>query len=70
MTIVEHHSAEELQGLFRQEQDARVAKRILDRLAGPAGTHGTADHGGDRLVATIRANLGAAVQRGRARGIA
>ena len=28
MTIVEHHSAEELQGLFRQEQDARVAKRI------------------------------------------
>ena len=28
MTIVEHHSAEELQGLFRQEKDARVAKRI------------------------------------------
>ncbi len=28
MMIVEHHSAEELQGLFRQEQDARVAKRI------------------------------------------
>ena len=28
MTIVEHHSAEELQGLFRQEKNARVAKRI------------------------------------------
>ena len=28
MTIVEHHSAEELQRLFRQEKDARVAKRI------------------------------------------
>ncbi len=28
MTIVEHHSAEELQGRFRQEKDARVAKRI------------------------------------------
>ena len=28
MTIVEHHSAEELQGLFRQEKDARMAKRI------------------------------------------
>ena len=28
MTIVEHHSAEDLQELFRQEQDARVAQRI------------------------------------------
>ena len=28
MTIVEHYSSEELQGLFRQEKDARVAKRI------------------------------------------
>ena len=28
MTIVEHHSAEELQELFRQEKDARIAKRI------------------------------------------
>lgn len=28
MTVVEHHSAEELQLLFRQERDARVAKRI------------------------------------------
>ena len=28
MTIVEHHSAEELQGLFRQEKVARIAKRI------------------------------------------
>ena len=28
MTIVEHHSAEELQRLFRQEKDARVAQRI------------------------------------------
>lgn len=28
MTVVEHHSAEELQALFRQEQEARRAKRI------------------------------------------
>ena len=28
MIVVEHHSAEELQLLFRQERDARVAKRI------------------------------------------
>ena len=28
MTVVEHHSAEELQELFRQEKDAGVAKRI------------------------------------------
>lgn len=28
MTVVEHHSADELQLLFRQERDARVAKRI------------------------------------------
>ena len=28
MTIVEHHSAEELQRLFRQEKNARVAQRI------------------------------------------
>ena len=28
MTIVEDHSAEELQGLFRQEKDARMAKRM------------------------------------------
>ena len=28
MTIVEHHSAEELQELFRQEKVARIAKRI------------------------------------------
>jgi transposase len=28
MTVVEHHSADELQVLFRQERDVRVAKRI------------------------------------------
>jgi transposase len=28
MTVVEHHSAEELQALFRQEREARRAKRI------------------------------------------
>ena len=28
MTIVEHHSAEELQELFRQEKDAQIAKRV------------------------------------------
>lgn len=28
MTVVEHHSAEELQALFRQERNARLAKRI------------------------------------------
>ena len=28
MTVVERHSAEELQGLFRQEKSARLAKRI------------------------------------------
>jgi transposase len=28
MTVVEHHSAEELQTLFRQEQEARRAKRL------------------------------------------
>jgi transposase len=28
MTVVEHHSAEELQALFRQEREARQAKRI------------------------------------------
>lgn len=28
MTVVEHHTAEELQALFRQERNARRAKRI------------------------------------------
>jgi transposase len=28
MTVVEHHSAEELQALFRQEREARRAKRL------------------------------------------
>ena len=28
MTVVEHHSAEELQALFRQEREVRRAKRI------------------------------------------
>lgn len=28
MTVVEHHSVDELQELFRQEKDARLAKRI------------------------------------------
>mgnify|MGYP003339200805 FL=1 len=28
MTVVEHHSVEELQTLFRQEQEARRAKRL------------------------------------------
>jgi transposase len=28
MTVVEHHSRGELQKLFRQEKDARIAKRI------------------------------------------
>lgn len=28
MTVVEHHSVDELQGLFRQEKNAPVAKRI------------------------------------------
>jgi transposase len=28
MTVVEHHSVEELQELFRREKDARVAKRM------------------------------------------
>lgn len=28
MTVVEHHSVDELQELFRQEKDARVSKRI------------------------------------------
>ncbi len=27
MTVVEHHSVDELQGLFRQAKDAQVAKR-------------------------------------------
>lgn len=28
MTVVEHHSVEELQTLFQREREARVAKRI------------------------------------------
>ena len=28
MTVVEHHSVDELQELFRREKDARVSKRI------------------------------------------